>query len=522
MSIFVLMSQCVVAQTVVEEALKIGKTLSLIDNYYVDTTDIPAMTEKVLLYLLQNLDPHSTYIDAEEVKSMNEDLQGNFEGVGIQFNILHDTVVIVELVGGSPSEKAGIKAGDRIIFIDSVMVAGTGIKTAEVRSCLMGPKGTTVNVDIMRPGVKNMLSFALIRDKIPINSLDAAYMLDDKTGYFKFNKFSATTEDEFERAIEKLENQGLEHVIIDLRGNGGGIMSAATNMASNFFDEKKLLVSIGGRKVEQQDFTSSGNGRLSSARLLVLVDESSASASEIFTGAVQDWDRGVVVGRRTFGKGLVQNHFYLNDSSMIRLTIARYYTPTGRLIQSPYNNGYDAYLNDLKERFTGGELFSGNKVNFPDSLKFKTLINKRDVYGGGGIMPDVFVGVDTSYNTMYYRFLVRLGIVSAFALEYSDAHRNTILAQYPDFLQFKKKFKFTDKDIEDFIELGRQNSILYQEKQFKTSKKELLLLLKGLVANSIWGMNEYFMIVNESDKALQRAMNIISSKKEYDKILGYR
>ncbi len=513
--------QVVQSQVVTEETFKIGRTLSLIDAWYVDTTNLNQLTEKVIVDLLKDLDPHSTYISAKDVKDMNEPLAGNFEGIGIQFNLLHDSIIVIEPIAGGPSEKVGLLSGDRIITINGEKVAGIGINTSGVRTRLMGPKGTTVNINIVRKGEKKILDFTIVRDKIPINSLDAAYMLDKETGYVKLNKFAATTQKEFDDAVVKLKKSNLKNLVIDLRSNGGGYMAAATELANNFFNGQNLLVYIIGRKTPRQDFKSNGAGKLYSARVVVLTDENSASASEIFAGAMQDWDRGVIIGRRTFGKGLVQNGFYLTDGSMIRLTIARYYTPTGRLIQSPYNAGYDKYVENFYKRYSDGEMISADSVHFPDSLKFKTLINKRAVYGGGGIMPDVFVAADTSNNTDYYRSLIRKGIFNLFVLEYADKNRSKISSQYKTFEDYMNRYELSPEDIQAFIKRGEEAGVKYNEPQYKKSESEILMYLKALVASNLWQTNEYFRIINEKDVVLEKALKIINDKDAYNKILGY-
>ncbi len=510
------------SQIITEETFKIGRTLGLIDGYYVDSTDIRSMTEKVIVDLLKDLDPHSTYIPADEVEGMNESLNGNFEGIGIHFNILHDTIIVIEPITGGPSEKIGLKAGDRIVAIDGENAAGIGMSTDDVRKKLMGVKGTKVTVGVSRSGVDGIIDFVIIRDKIPLESLDAAYMIDQETGYFKFNKFAATTEQEFQDAIDRLQKEDLKNVIIDLRSNGGGVMSAATDMADHFFTDKRLMVYMEGRNTPRQDFISDGNGDLSSARLVVLVNESSASASEIFSGAIQDWDRGAIIGRRTFGKGLVQGQFYLTDGSMIRLTVARYYTPTGRLIQSPYDEGYDAYLDNYYKRFSDGELLSDGIIDFPDSLKYSTLLNGRDVYGGGGILPDVFVAVDTTYYSDYYSSLSRMGVFNSFVLEYADRNRDKIRQKYNDFDTFKNEFEFSDEEIRQFIAEGEKAGVKYDESQYRKSEKELLLVLKALVASNTWSTSNYYMIINDIDPALGAALRILSDNDEYDSILKSR
>ncbi len=508
------------AQVLNEGTFKIGRTFGLIDAFYVDSANMDMLTEKAIIEVLKNLDPHSTYISAKDVKDMNEPLTGNFDGIGIQFNLLHDSVIVIEPIKGGPSEKVGLRAGDRILYINKEKVFGIKLSTAGVRSRLMGPKGTKVDITVFRSGEKENLEFTIIRDKIPINSLDAAYMLDKETGYIKLNKFAATTEKEFSAAVTELRKSDMKNIILDLRGNGGGYMLAATALAEKFFSDQKLLVYLIGRKTPRQEYKSSGNGSLSQSRLVILTDESSASASEILAGAIQDWDRGVIIGRRSFGKGLVQNGFYLTDGSMIRLTIARYYTPTGRSIQSPYNEGYDKYLENFYKRYSDGELISGDTTHFPDSLKFTTLLNKRVVYGGGGIMPDVFVGADTSYNTLYLRKLVGKNVINTFALEYFDKNRVRLNATYKTFPDFKSNFGFTPDDIKSFIAKGESEGVPYNEQQFNISKNELLLILKGLVATNIWQTSEYFEIINVNDKVIEKAFKIISDKKEYDKVLG--
>jgi carboxyl-terminal processing protease len=511
-----------VSQTLNEGTFKIGRTLGLIDAYYVDTTNLDKLTETVIIDLLRHLDPHSTYISAKDVRDMNEPLQGNFEGIGIQFNLLNDTIIVIEPISGGPSEKAGLRAGDRIIAINGEKVTGIDISTKGVRDRLMGPKGTSVALNIFRKGEKEILDFTIVRDKIPINSLDAAYMLDKETGYVKLNKFAATTEKEFEDALAVLKKSNMKNIIIDLRGNGGGYMIAATEMANNFFLNTNLLVYLIGRKTPRQDYKSSGTGSLASTRLVVLTDEGSASASEIFAGAIQDWDRGVIVGRRTFGKGLVQNQYWLTDGSMIRLTVARYYTPTGRSIQSPYNEGYDKYVANFYKRYSTGEMESADSIHFPDSLKYKTLINKRTVYGGGGIMPDIFVPADTANYSEYYRSLVRKGVLNAFVLEYADRNRTRINSEFKTFDDFKARFQFTDGEIQSFIKKGESLGVKYNDTDFKISEKEILMVLKALVANNLWQTNEYFRIINEDDKVIHKALEIISDKDSYNTILGYK
>ena len=510
------------SQVLNEETFKIGRTLGLIDAYYVDSANLGSLAEKAIIEILKNLDPHSTYISAKDVKDMNEPLNGNFEGIGIQFNLLHDTIIIIEPIAGGPSEKVGLKAGDRILTINKEKVTGVAMSTSGVRSRLMGAKGTKVEITIFRKGEKDLLDFTIIRDKIPIYSLDASYMLNKETGYIKLNKFAATTEKEFSDAVSKLKKTNMQNLILDLRGNGGGYMLAATALADKFFSDQKLLVYLSGRKTPRQDHNSTGNGVLASAKVVVLTDEGSASASEILSGALQDWDRAVIMGRRTFGKGLVQNGFYLTDGSMIRLTIARYYTPSGRSIQSTYQEGYDKYMENFYKRYTDGEMMTADSTHFLDSLKYKTLINKRTVYGGGGIMPDVFVAIDTAYNSLYFRRLAGKNVLNTFALEYFDKNRTILTGTYKSFDDFRKQFAFTPEDIKSFIARGETEGVVYDESQFNISKDEILLIMKGLIASNIWQVSEYYQIINSNDNVLEKALKLITDSKAYNAILGYK
>lgn len=510
------------SQSLNEGAFKLARTFGLIENFYVDTANLDNLTEKAIVEILKNLDPHSTYISAKDVKEMNEPLTGNFEGIGVQFNLLRDTIIIIEPITGGPSEKVGIRAGDRILTINNEKVTNIKLTTTGVRQRLMGPKGSKVSITVSRRGTTYPLEFTIIRDKIPIYSLDASYMLDGKTGYIKLNKFAATTEKEFNDAIDRLRKRNMQNLVLDLRGNGGGYMLAATAIAEKFFNEQKLLVYLQGRKTPRQDYKSSGAGSLASVPVVVLTDEGSASASEILAGALQDWDRGIVVGRRTFGKGLVQNGFYLTDGSMIRLTIARYFTPTGRSIQRAYNEGYDKYMESFIKRFNNGELLSSDSIKLADSLKFTTLVNKRTVYGGGGIMPDVFVSLDTSYNTPYFNRLFARNIFNTFTLEYFDRNRAQITSNYKTFADFQKGFQITPEMIKAFIAKGESEGVKFNEDDFNKSREEILLVLKGLIATNIWETSEYYEIINQNDKAIAEALKVIENKKIYDSTLGYR
>lgn len=508
------------SQALNEGTFKLARTLGLVEAFYVDTVNMDMLTEKAIVEILKNLDPHSTYISADDVKDMNEPLTGNFDGIGVQFNILHDTIIVIEPLAGGPSEKVGIKAGDRILTINNEKVAGVKLTTTGVRKKLMGPKGSKVDVTVYRKGSGSNMDFTIVRDKIPIYSLDAAYMLDKQTGYIKLNKFAATTEKEFTQAVDSLRKRDMQNLVLDLRGNGGGYMLAATSIADKFFDDQKLLVFIKGRRAPRQEYKSTGQGSLSSTRVVVLTDENSASASEILAGALQDWDRGIVVGRRTFGKGLVQNGFTLTDGSMIRLTIARYYTPTGRSIQMPYNEGYDKYIESYLKRFNNGELLTVDSIRLPDSLKFTTLVNKRTVYGGGGIMPDVFVSLDTSYNTNYFSRLVAKNVLNSYVLEYYDKNRTSLINSYPTFEDFQNGFQIDENMMREFIRKGEAEGVKFNESEFNKSKEEIRLVLKGLIAINRWQTNEYFRVINENDLVISEAVKILGDQNMYNKTLG--
>ncbi|OFY73322.1 MAG: peptidase S41, partial [Bacteroidetes bacterium RIFOXYA12_FULL_33_9] len=387
----IFIAQCAVSQEFNNSVFKLSKVLNLISTFYVDTVNQDQLTEEAIIGMLKFLDPHSIYISKEEVEEMNEPLEGNFEGVGVQFNILNDTIVVVSPIPGGPSEKVGIQAGDRFVTINGENVAGIGIRNNDVVEKLRGAKGTTVNVGMKRKGTKEILDFTITRDKIPIYSLDASYMINKEVGYIKLNRFAATTMEEYYKAVENLKANGAKHLIIDLQDNSGGYLNTSIDLADEFLKDQKLIVYTEGVKSPKHEYKATGRGNFEEGKVIVLVNEGSASASEILSGALQDWDRGVVIGRRTFGKGLVQRPFNLPDGAMIRLTIARYYTPTGRLIQKSYEGGFNDYSRDLINRYNSGEFLSEDSIHFPDSLKYKTLQNSRNVYGGGGIMPDIFI-----------------------------------------------------------------------------------------------------------------------------------
>ena len=497
-----------------------------ISRLYVDSVDENRMVESAIIEMLAQLDPHSTYNNAEEVRAMNEPLQGNFEGIGIQFQMIEDTLLVIQPVSGGPSEKVGILAGDRITAVNDTAIAGVKMGTDDIMKRLRGPKGTKVNLTIVRRGVTDPLSFTVKRDKIPIFSLDAAYMIQPQTGYIRINRFAATTGEEFLQALEKLQAQGMKDLILDLQGNGGGYLNAAIDLANQFLNQKELIVYTEGRAERRRNFLAQGNGRLTGGRLVVLVDEYSASASEIVTGAIQDWDRGVVVGRRTFGKGLVQRPIDLPDGSMIRLTVARYYTPAGRCIQKPYDtsakNGEDMleqYHRDLLDRFNHGELMHADSIHFPDSLKYRTQRLRRTVYGGGGIMPDFFVPIDTTLYTDYHRDLVAKGVIIRSTTGYIEQHRQELKKKYKDFKAFDKKFEIDDDFMNEVLALAEKEKIAFNEEQYERSLPLLKTQLKALIARDLWDMSEYFQVMNTTDRTVQQALKVLNEG-EYERIMS--
>ncbi len=482
-----------------------------IANLYVDETDENKLVESAIIGMLEELDPHSTYSNPEEVKKMNEPLQGNFDGIGIQFNMAEDTLFVIQPVSGGPSEKVGIRAGDRIVMVNDTLIAGVKMSTEDIMRRLKGPKGTKVNVKVVRRGVDEQLSFTIERDKIPVYSLDASYMITPRIGYIKINRFGATTHAEFMEALASLKGQGMQDLILDLQGNGGGYLNAAIDIADEFLGQGELIVYTEGRRNPRRDFFAKGNGKHQQGKLVVLVDEFSASASEIVAGAVQDQDRGMVVGRRTFGKGLVQRPIDLPDGSMIRLTVARYYTPAGRCIQKPYESA-EQYNADLIERYNRGEMMSADSIHFPDSLKCTTLKKGRTVYGGGGVMPDYFVPVDTTLYTKYHSQLSNKGVLLKVHFQLIDAHREEWTQKYADYGVFSQKFELTNKMMKQLIAEGEKEGIKYDEEQYKKSESLIKLQLKALVARDLWDMNEYYHTINVVNESVNKALELLEKE----------
>lgn len=507
-----------------EQTFKMTRVLSLINELYVDTVNQPKLVETGIIAMLKELDPHSVYISKEEVNAMNEPLEGNFEGIGIQFSILNDTLMVVAVIPGGPSERVGLMAGDRILYVDTTNIAGVGLTNQKVQKMLRGKKGTTVNVKIMRHGDKDLIDFRITRDKIPIYSVDAAYMVDTKAkiGYIKINKFAATTTQEYNDAIKKLREQGMKDLIVDLTDNGGGFLNSGFDLASQFLEPGQMVVFTKGSKVPKQNYAAYGHSKDEYGKVVVMVNENSASASEIVSGALQDWDRAVLVGRRTFGKGLVQNQFPLTDGSMMRLTVARYYTPTGRCIQRPYNDGVDEYEKDFIDRYNNGELNNADSIHLPTSEKFYTKKNGRIVYGGGGIMPDIFVPIDTTYYTKYYAQMVRKGIFNKFVLNYIDNNRSELEQKYKstktdaDFKAYNSNFNVTDEFLKQLTDYAAKENLPFVEDEFNRSKEHMRINLKAAIARDLFDSGEFYQIINSIDPIYIEAVNVIKNDKLYN------
>lgn len=496
---------------------------NIVNNLYVDNVDEEKIVENAVRGILENLDPHSSYSTKEETTSSQETMQGSFSGIGIQFNMQKDTLYVVQTIAGGPSEKVGILPGDRFIAVDDSIIAGRKLKNTDIMKRLRGPKGTKVNIKVKRGSNAELLEFRITRDDIPLNSIDAVYMADGKTGYIRLSRFAATSYKEFKDAITKLKKQGMQQLILDLTDNGGGYMQIAAQIANEMLNRGNLIVYTQGRKSPRQNLNADGSGTFRTQKVVVMINQFSASASEILSGAVQDWDRGVVVGRRSFGKGLVQREFLLPDSSSFRLTIARYYTPSGRNIQKPYVKGdREDYDKDIIDRYNHGELQSADSIHFADSLKHTTLRLHRTVYGGGGIMPDVFVPLDTTQYTDYHRRLVAKGIIPQFALRYVDKNRADLKAQYPDAQKFIKEFTVTDEMLNNLVDAGKAEKVDFDKSQFAKSKEMLRTFVKATIANDLFSTSAYFQIVNEQNDIYKEALSIINDDARYRKIISPR
>ena len=485
-----------------------------ITNFYVDSVNEQKLSEDAIRGMLKGLDPHSTYTDAKETKAMNEPLQGDFEGIGVQFNMIEDTLVVIQPIVNGPSQKVGILAGDRIVSVNDSTIAGVKMPRIDIMKMLRGKKGTKVKLGIVRRGVSNILTFVVTRDKIPVHTLNAAYMIRPGVGYICLESFGMKTHEEFMDAVRGLEKQGMKNLILDLQDNGGGYLQAAVQIANEFLKDNEMIVYTEGRNVRRQNYKAIGNGRLQKMRIYVLVNEFTASAAEIVTGAIQDNDRGTVVGRRTFGKGLVQRPFDFPDGSMMRLTIAHYYTPSGRCIQKPYKKGdLKDYEMDLEKRLKHGELTNPDSIHFDSSQKFYTLRNHRVVYGGGGIMPDYFVPLDTTKYTKYHRLLAAKNIIMNAYLKYVDANRTTLKDLYKSFDTFNKNYVVPQSLLDTIIAEGKKEKVEPKDKADLTATMPYIKVqLKALVARDLWDMNEYYRVWNEQSDIVNKAVKLASDK----------
>lgn len=493
------------------DSRKLASALQIIDLFYVDTVNNNKLVEAAITSMLKDLDPHSVYLSKEEIKEANEPLQGNFEGIGVQFSIVKDTIMVVTPTPGGPSEKLGIMPGDRIVSIDGEDATGPKINNNWVFKHLRGEKGTKVKVGIKRKGKKELIEYTITRDKIPINSIDATFMATDEIGYIKLNRFGATSMTEFNTSLKELENKGMKSLILDLRGNGGGYLNTAIDLSDEFLDKDKLVVYTEGNSSPMQKYFATATGHFEKGKLIILIDEGSASASEIVSGSVQDWDRGLIIGRRSFGKGLVQRPFPLLDGSMIRLTTARYHTPTGRCIQKPYNEGTEKYFKDLTQRFKNGEYLHSDSIKFPDSLKYYTP-NKRLVYGGGGIMPDIFVPADTSKISDYYTKIISKGLIYQFSLQMLDKSRDSLKAKYTKVEDFVKNFQADDNFLKNFTDYTKTEGVKMDEAGFNLSKEYISNQLKANIGRGLWDINTYFIISSEIDDVYQKAIEVMNDK----------
>ena len=483
-----------------------------IANLYVDSVDEKKLAEDAIRGMLDKLDPHSSYMTPKEVKESNEPLNGNFEGIGVQFNMIEDTLLVIQPVINGPSEKAGIIAGDRIVSVNDTAIAGVKMSKEEIMKRLRGPKGTKVHLGIVRQGIKDLLKFTITRAKIPVKSIDATYMIRPGIGYIRIGNFGANTHQEFLESMEKLHSQGMEHLILDLQENGGGYLKAAVDIANEFLGKGDLIVYTEGRRVPRTEYTADGDGIFTKGKVVVLVDGYTASAAEIVTGAIQDHDRGIVVGRRTFGKGLVQRPIDLPDGSMIRLTIAHYYTPSGRCIQKPYKKGDNKdYAMDMLNRLKSGELTNADSVHFSDSLKYETLREHRTVYGGGGIMPDEFVPLDTTIYTKYHRELAAKSIIIQQNLRYVDNHRRELQDRWTDFADFKANYEVPQHLVDTIVAEGEKQGVKPRDDAEKEKTIPYLRVqLKALIARDLWDMSEYFSVFNESSAMVKKGLEAIN------------
>ena len=499
---------------------KLRLTERIIENYYVDSVDMNRTVEEGIISMLRTLDPHSSYSNREETIEMTETLGGGFSGVGISFNMLRDTLFVVSTVIGGPCEKVGMLAGDRIIVANDTLMSGAGRSTSDVRKILRGPKGTTVRMKVQRQNEPELIDFVVTRDEIPIYSVDAHYMAAPGVGYIKIVRFAESTEKEVKDALKALKKQGMKRLIIDLQGNGGGYMNAAVAVAQLFLDKGDEIVYTKGLRVQPSYYSAASTGPYRDIEVVTMVDQSSASASEILAGAFQDNDRGVVIGRRTFGKGLVQRPFPFPDGSMIRLTTAHYYTPSGRSIQKPYDEGEEDYNKDLYRRLQSGELTDSTmSVAHPDSLRFTTS-NGRVVYGGGGITPDIFVPLDTTRVTPYYRDLVAKGVLNRYCLQYVDSRRKQLKSDFKTVDDFACGFKVTDEMMTGLAQMAEADSVKAVPDEVTASRNYLSTIVKALIGRDLFDSSAYYQVANPLNPMYLRAVEVINDTRRMQSVLA--
>lgn len=489
---------------------KVLDILNYIETEYVDTVDRRELTDDAVVSILDELDPHSVYIPAEEFHQMNDPLMGKFEGIGVQFTMQQDTIMVLHVIPGGPSEKAGLKDGDRIVEVDGESVAGKKLSTMDVMRYLKGDKGTKVIVGVHRRGFDALLPFTIIRDVIPTYSIDISFMPEDEIGYIRLSRFSVTTAREFRSAMDDLLDDGMKKLILDLRGNSGGYLDAAISLSDELLPDDKLIVYTEGRARPKRFFYATEKGSFETQPLVILIDESSASASEILAGAIQDNDRGIIAGRRSFGKGLVQEQLNLPDGSGLRLTVARYYSPTGRCIQRSYDDGKEAYQMDFIERFHSGQMMSPDSIDFPDSLKYTTAGGKT-VYGGGGIMPDVFIPVDKDERYSFYNKLLNRGLIYQYAFDYADRNRPKLL-EYGDYKAFDRDYVFGDDLMLDFLRYAEEEGIEMNEEGLDFAEEKIRSLMEAYIARNIFGDEGFYPLYLEIDHTFQKALELIRDK----------
>ncbi len=492
-----------------------------ISSLYVDSVNEEKLVEDAIKGMLESLDPHSSYTDAKETKELEEPLQGEFSGVGIQFNMNKDTLYVIQTIPGGPSERVGVLAGDRIIYVNDTVIAGVKMKNSDIQKRLRGKKGTKVTIKVKRPGVKELITFRITRDNIPLHSIDAQYMLDERTGYLRISRFGAKTHEEMCDALKELKKQGMTQLIMDLSDNGGGYLNAAIDMCNEFLERGQLMVYTEGENSPRNEANANGWGDYKDLHMVVMVNQYSASAAEIFAGAMQDWDRAVIVGRRTFGKGLVQRPFKFEDGSMMRLTVARYYTPSGRCIQKPYDRGdKKAYEKELLDRANEGEYYCLDSIQINDTIRYTTRLNGRTIYGGGGVMPDVYVPIDTTEYSTYYRDLTAKGIINQYVIQYVDKNRKSVNKQFKSVKEFDDGFVVTDDMMREFIAMGEKDSVKYDEEKFRISEQLLKDIIKGLIARDIYGdQSAYNIIINHRNRDLQAAIAVLNDRQRFDRLL---